>query len=220
MEEPVDDSSAGTEPREDGTPAEPVSTTMPPDYVRNSPEYQELQRQLRAEARRRGSAEADLAKARQAEEAARQAAEAVAAEAREREIRTILGDDGVAAWSRIAEQSATDPVAAARTLAELMRGQQATQPPAPPTPEAAQQQAPPAAPLPPAGLSATTPLGAPNPASADAEVIASLESQVADVMDKMQNPITRNRIRQRDVGDAFAAYVSAALMKAGVRPRS
>jgi hypothetical protein len=219
----VPDSPAGTEASEGGSPVE-TTTAMPPEFVRNSPEYQELQRQLRAEARRRGSAEADLAKSRAAEEQARQAAEASIAEAREREIRTILGDDGVAAWSRIAEQSATDPVAAARTLAELMRGQQATAaaPPAPTSPQegtVTDQASPPAVPAPPSGLSAATPLGSPSAAEGDAETIAGLERQFADAVDKVQNPLTRNRVRQRDIGDAFASYVSAALMKAGVRPK-
>lgn len=217
------DSPAGTAPNEDGTPVEPVSTSMPPEFVRNSPEYQELQRQLRAEARRRGSLEADLAKARAAEEQARQAAEASIAETREREIRSILGDDGVAAWSRIAEQSATDPVAAARTLAELMRGAQATAaPPASTTPQEAivpEQTPPPAVPEPPSGLAAATPLGSPNAADGDAETIAGLERQFTETVDRVQNPLTRNRVRSRDIGDAFASYVSAALMKAGVRPK-
>ncbi len=214
------DSLAGTEANEGGSPVE-TTTAMPPEYVRNSPEYQELQRQLRAEARRRGSLEADLAKARAAEEQARQAAEATAAEAREREIRSILGDDGVAAWSTIAEQSATDPVAAARTLAELMRGAQATAAPAaPPTPQegtVTEQAPPPAVPEPPSGLAAATPLGSPSAADSDAETIAGLEREFAETVDKVQNPLTRNRVRQRDIGDAFASYVSAALMKAGVR---
>lgn len=218
------DSLAGTASEDGGTPVEPVSTSMPPDYVRNSPEYQELQRQLRAEARRRGSLEADLAKARAAEEQARQAAEAQIAEAREREIRSILGDDGVAAWSRIAEQSATDPVAAARTLAELMRGAQASAAaqPASPTPQEAsvpEQAPPPAVPEPPSGLYATAPLGSPSAAESDAETIAAFERQFAGTTDRVQDPLTRNRVRQSEIADAVAAYVSAALMKAGVRPK-
>lgn len=217
------DSSAGTETSEGSSPVE-TTTAMPPDFVRNSPEYQELQRQLRAEARRRGSAEADLAKSRAAEEQARQAAEASIAETREREIRSILGDDGVAAWSTISEQSATDPVAAARTLAELMRGAQAsaTPPPASTSPQEApvtEQTPAPAVPPPPSGLAAATPLGSPSAADSDAETIAGLERQFADTADRVQNPLTRNRVRQRDIGDAFASYVSAALMKAGVRPK-
>lgn len=218
------DSLAGTEASEGGSPVEPVSTSMPPEFVRNSPEYQELQRQLRAEARRRGSLEADLAKARAAEEQSRQAAEATAAEAREREIRSIVGDDGLAAWNTIAEQSATDPIAAARTLAELMRGAQATAapPPAPASPQEApvtEQTPAPAVPPPPSGLAAATPLGSPSAADSDAETIAGLERQFAETADRVQNPLTRNRVRQRDIGDAFASYVSAALMKAGVRPK-
>lgn len=219
------DSPAGIAPPSNGTPAEPVSTTMPPDYVRNSPEYQELQRQFRAEARRRGTLEADLAKARAEGEQARQAAEAQVAEAREREIRSILGDDGVAAWSRIAEQSATDPVAAARTLAELMKGAQASASAAPPPPSPqeapvpAQTPPPPAVPEPPSGLSAAAPLGSPSAAQSDAETIAALERQFAETADRVQDPLKRNRVRARDIGDAFASYVSAALMKAGVRPK-
>lgn len=80
-----------------------------------------------------------------------------------------------------------------------------------------EQTLPPAVPEPPSGLAAATPLGSPSAADSDAETIAGFEREFADTVDKVQNPLTRNRVRQRDIGDAFASYVSAALLKAGVR---
>lgn len=203
-----------------GQPA--ADTSMPPDFVRNSPEYRALEQKLRAEARARGSAEAQLAQAREAAETQRQAAEAAAQEAREREIRAVLGDDGVAAWAQMAELSQSDPIAAARMLAEWRKGT----PPAAPAPPAATSQPEgtvttppvPGTPPPPAGLDAAAPLGSTSTADEYEAATQAMEAEYGEIVERIQNPLTRNRVRLRDQARGFYDFVTASYFKAGARP--
>jgi len=218
----VTDSLAAPETKEEGSPVEAASTLMPPDFVRNSPEYRELQRQNRMLARQKGSMEAEVATYRQQAEQAREEAAAAEAAARENQIRAVLGDEGVAAWAEIAELSESDPIAAARKFAEIMGSKPTAAPPAAAPEEATvapEQTTAPAPPAPPRGLDAAAPLSQTSTAE-DYEATANrLEAEYQKVVEQVQNPLTRNRVRLRDQASAFISYVGAAYLRAGARPK-
>lgn len=217
-----------TEPPE-SPPAPPVVEpgAPSPDAIRNSPEYKEALRQNRLLARQAAEAKRAEQQARLAAEQARQAAEAQQQADLEAELESTLGADGVAAYNEIAELSQSDPVAAARKLAQLMasaRGQTPaagapTAPPPAPAPEAP----PVATPAPPRGLGADAPLGQPPAANQrdPYDVMADeLEARFNAAVERNQDPSRRNRMTMRDRADAVISYVGSALLRGGARPRS
>jgi hypothetical protein len=217
---PTDDPPAGNEP-----PA--PAGALPPEAIRNSPEYKELARQNRQLARQAGVATRAEQSARAAAERQKAAAEAQEQADFEAEIAATLGEDGVAAYSEIAELTASNPRAAARKLAELI-AQARAQSPAPanggeappaPGPEGGAPVPPAGTPPPPRGLGADAPLGQP-PAAQDptAQIVAELEKQYGDVVERVADPATRRRVTMRDRAGAFISYLGASYLKSGARP--
>lgn len=207
-------------------PAEPA--LLPADAVRQSPEYKALADQNRALARQAGSARRENEQLRQQAEADRAAAEAARQAAVEQQIIATLGEDGVAVWEDLANLSATDPVAAAKRLAEFAqaRAQSAATttppPPAAPSPGEGNVPAPQSSPTPPParGLDASASL-APSTSGPDYDEIATgLERSYAEQVERNQNFATRNRVTMRDRGRGFIAYLGAAYLKAGARPKT
>lgn len=226
-DDPTQPGGEGTDPdgNADADPA-PASVALTPEAVRNSPEFRALARENRTLRRTAGSAEAAAAAARTAAEEARQAAEAQQQAALEADILATLGPDGIASWTEIAELSATDQRAAARRFAELMsqvRAQSAAEGgegEADPDPAAAGgNQVPAQTPPPPArGVDGGAPLQA-APADDPLQVIAALEKNYNDTVERVQDPVTRNRVTMKDRAGAFINFVGAAYLKAGATPR-
>ncbi len=227
-EEPLEQAPVGGAP----APSPVVDPSMPADVIRNSPEYLTLQSQNRALARERGSHQAEVARLRAELEAQRQAAEASRAAAELAQVSSILGDDGVAAWSEIAALSQTDQVAAARRFAELMRAaagaQSAGTAPAPPpgappasggapvtTPQGGQTPPPP---MP--SVEASAPLGQAGTLDDYESIAADLEGRYNERVKEMQDPLTRNRVGMKGIADGLISYLGAAYLKAGARPSS
>lgn len=205
--------------------------SMTSDAVRNSPEFQALAKQNRLLARQKGTAEAAAVAARSEAETARQAAEAERNAALVQQLTATLGADGIAAYNEIAELSATDPVAAAVRLAEFAKAGAGQTPPAQApgatvTPaaqagegtvaNAAQAQTPPP---PSQGADGGQPLGMASTGEDQNAIIASLEKTYSDVVVRNQNFATRNRVTMKDRAAAMIAYVGAAYLKAGAKPR-
>ena len=199
------------------------SVDLTPDHVRSTPEYRELVRQNRILARQKGDADRQIAEARTRAEAATQAAEADRMAAQETKVREILGDDGVALWEQFADLSTTDPVRAAELLASY-KGKAQSQPPATPESQPAgerntqvsQSNVPPAT-----GLSRTVgdaPLA--GPADDTDSVVEALEKRYADMVERNQDPSRRNRVTMKDRANAMIAYVGAAYLKSGAKPKS
>lgn len=184
----------------------PVDTSLSADLVRNSPEFRALQEQNRILARKAGTADAAIAAARAEAESIRQAAEAERNAALAQTLRSTLGDDGLAFWNQLSELSATDPVAAAKALADWRVSGQTppAQPQTPPaTAPAGQQQAAPQAPAPlSSSLHADTPLGSATPQESDEETIAAFDKKIHDLTERNFDPMTRNRVttKERDEG--------------------
>lgn len=185
-----------------------VSTAALPESVRNSPEYQELQRQIRSEARRRGDAERQAAEARAEAERLRNEQVAQQDEAVRAEVQRVLGDEGVAAWEQFAELSATDPVAAARFMAEWRQANPAT---GEQTTEGAvtqqQRQAPP--PPPARTLDGGSPL---------ASVADDAESRRIEQLDKTYDEVRarnqrREPVRRREREGGMIAYLESGYRK-------
>ncbi|HEY6013486.1 MAG TPA: hypothetical protein VIU37_05755 [Candidatus Limnocylindrales bacterium] len=210
---------------DDAQSSTPPSLTLPPDAVRNSPEYKALQRQLRAEARARGRAEAEAAAVRTQSAEALQAAEAQRQQAIAEQLRDVLGEDGIDAFNEMAELSETDPVAAARKFRELASqfaqsgGDSAalaaavagdsTNGGTPPV--TGQQQTPP--PVPGQTLSGDAPLGQATTGTDWDAVIADSTDRYAKIVERNQDPVTRARVTDRDRGEGFMAWLSAAYVK-------
>lgn len=206
------------------------SLTLTPEAIRSSPEFQALERENRKLARQKGDADKAAAEARANAETARQAAEAERQRMLEQTLTDVLGEDGVAAWTEVAELSQTDQVAAARRFAELMAAGRAQSAPAGGAPAgdgdadsdsegdnvpAPGQPAAPATPPPPSrGLGGGAPLGA----AATAEDIDALVTELSDryqgVVDRNQDPLTRNRVTMRDRAAGMISYLGAAYLKA------
>lgn len=189
-----------------------------PEAVKATPEFQALSQQLRQTARENGRLRAAEARIRQEAEQARLAAEAERQTALESQLADILGQDGIATYQEIAELGATDPVAAARKFAELMgKGVQsapvADVPPAPPPAPGEAIVPAQTPPPPPGGADANAPL-----LTAQGEDIAALTGQLdkryTDVVERNQNPSTRNRVTMRDRADAMISYLGSAYVKA------
>jgi len=212
---------------EEQAPVATATIAPPPsaaDAIRNSPEYKELLKQNRALAREAGSAKAAEQRARAEAEAARQAAEAQQQSALEQEISAVLGDEGVAAWSRIAELSETDQVAAARAFKELMQSARAqsavtaavegtteTDEPTPAGGTVAQTT--PTPPLAGRSVDAGTPLQPTMPPETD-RLIAEAEARYASVVERNQDFTKRGRLTMRDRAEGAISYLAAAYLKA------
>lgn len=205
--------------------AAPASITLSSDLVRNSPEFRALQEQNRILARKSGTADAAVAAARAEAEQIRQVAEAERNAALAQTLRSTLGDDGLAFWNQLSDVSATDPVAAAKLLAEWRSGGQtpvpAAQTPAAPAPEGRSQMAAPAPQS--SGLHADSPLGSSTPQESDEQTIAALDAKIEALTDRNLNPTTRSRvtIKERDEGimAVFAkGVVSQLAARRGQRP--
>jgi hypothetical protein len=213
-----DGDSAGAAP----TPA--VATTLPPEAIRNSPEYKELAKQNRKLARQLGDATTAAAAARGDAEAARLAAEAQQQAALEADLRATLGDEGIALWAEIAELSATDQRAAATRLAEALRSRvQSSEDDdaaaAAGVPDAGGSQVPAQTPPPPSrGAEGGAQLNA-QPQDTPEAVIAALEKNYLDTVERVQDPLTRNRVTMRDRAAAFINYLGAGYLKAGATPK-
>jgi len=221
----------------DGIPAEEAPTgnptlTLPPDLIRNSPEYRELQRQVREGARATGRATAEAASARAEAESVRQAAEAQRQAVLADQMTAILGDEGVDAFNAIADLSAVDPVEAARRFRELVANSAqnavaATQTPGTgattggtQVPEQQQQTPPP----PSAGLSGDAPLGQPTTGVDWDEVTKGATDRYAEIVARNQDPVMRARVTDRERGEGFMSWLAASYVKGmkatGRLPRS
>lgn len=206
------------------------SLHLTPEAVRNSPEFKALEKQNRQLARQKGTAETAAAAARTEAENVRQAAEAERQAVLSQQLISTLGESGIAAYTEIAELSATDPVAAAQRLKALMES--AAQSAAPKAPEAptttsegtesnvanaTSQRTPP----PPShGLDGGTPLSQGSTGEDQATVIAGLEKTYADVVARNQNFSQRNRVTMKDRANGFISYLGAAYLKSGAKPKS
>lgn len=215
---PADDQQAAPDGQEPAAPA-PGTVSLSPSDVKNSPEYRALQRQAREEARRRGDAEAALSQFREAQAAA----EAERLASQEARIRELLGPDGTALWNNLADLSASDPVAAAELLSRTLAQSQgaATPPPAAVEPAPTEGEAPvttpagAAAPPPPmpSGAAASAPITPPESNPWDA-IIDSSQRHFDEVVERNQNPMTRNRVTMRDRGAAMMSFLLGSYAKA------
>ena len=203
-------------------PIAPASIALTSDLVRNSPEFRALQEQNRTLARQAGSANAAIAAARQEAEQVRQAAEAERATAMAQQLRSTLGDDGLAFWNQLSELSATDPMAAARALAEWKGVGQTPPAAATPPPVPAPQEVRRPEPNAPAqsNLHADSPLGSPSPQESDEEQIAAFEKKIVELEDRNLNPMTRSRVttKERDEG-IMALFAKGVVAQLGGRSR-
>jgi hypothetical protein len=202
---------SGEEPE---APAAPASVAASPEAVRNSPEFRALRSKLRNEARERGRIEQQLA----AEREARAAAEADRMAEQEAEIRDVLGDDGVDAWNRISELSVSDPLAAAREMrrfAETLAQSQPPEAPPPasaPPPEEGNAAVSTRTPLPPVrGVGAGAPLGQSGSDNSWAAIKNDAEARFGELVEKNQNPATRNRMTMRDRAEGVITYLAGSI---------
>ncbi len=207
----------------------PPTLTLTPDMVRNSPEYRQLMEQNRTLARQKGDAETAAAAARADAEVARQAAEAQQRAALDTQLRETLGEEGIAFWSEFAELSSTDPVAAARRLAEFRSsGAQSAQPgnggqgqPSPTqgarTVPAQGTGAPPPAS---SALGADAPLGSIPAADSDEQTIAALDETINRLIERNQSPLTRNRVTDRERNEGIMAIFAKGVVKEMAKRRN
>ncbi len=211
----------GTEPP--AAAPEGASLTLSADLVRNSPEYRALQRQMREQAREQGRILADATKAREEAEAARQVAETARQQALAEQLEGLLGADGVTAFNEIAELSESDPVEAARKFREFAASVGQTPPPAPgtgeppaatgaPTVPEQQQSANEPPPPPGTGVSGDAPLGQQPGIDWDG-IVANETKRYAETVARNQDPITRNRVTEKERGGAFMAWLAASYVK-------
>jgi hypothetical protein len=226
-----DDAPADPPPAPPVVAPAPASLALTADLVRNSPEYRELANQNRILARQKGDAEAAVAVARGEAETARQAAEAERSTAVARQVEEVLGPDGVAVWNQFSELSSTDPVAAAQLLADFRASGQTAAPasPAVPEPPAAQEGlsdvpaqgsgAPSTPPPLESGLHADTPLGTVAPQDTDQALVTALEKRRDEIAARAQDPMTRNRVTERERQEGIMAHFAAGVVrvKAGLR---
>lgn len=226
---PAGEGASGDDGDDAGAASTPASTALTPDAIRNSPEYRALMKENRKLARQAGSANAAATAARTAAEEARLAAEAQQQAVVDAQITAALGPEGVTFWQEFAELSATDPVAAAQRLAEFRAAGAAAQSaadgadPADANPAAGEGTAMSASTPPPpaAGVEGGAPLGAAGrtqPTAAD--VAAGLEKTFTDMVERVQDPLTRNRVTMKDRASAMISYLGAAYVRAtGNEPR-
>lgn len=199
-------------------PAAPVATGVSAptsDAVKNSPEYKELQKQMREMARENGTLRRNEATARAEAERQRIERETAEQEAMTNEISDLLGADGLAAWDEFAQLSQTDPRAAARKWAELTgkmadaRAEQQIN--APEVPAVPPQQPTPQVPPPPRTLDGGAPLqpmAAPDP---DEQIIQQRTKEFQDLAER--NLRESNRVTDRERADGMMGYLEAAYRK-------
>lgn len=223
------DPGASADPIDDAIDAPPAANpalSLTPEAIRNSPEFRALASENRKLARQKGDAEKAAAAARTAAEEARQAAEAQQQAALETDIMAALGEDGVAVWGELADLSVSDPRAAARRFAEVMANAR-VQSPAPADPAAGGDDAaaggegvPAQTPPPPSrGVDGGQPIGQAASGQDPQAIIAELEKGFVDVVDRVQDPITRNRVTMRDRAGAMMNFLAASYLKGGAEPR-
>lgn len=200
----------------------PVAMTdaPPAEAVRNSPEYQALQEQLRQTARQSGSYRAEAERLRSQQEAQRQAAEAERLQATQQAMQEALGEKAQD-FGQFAQLLQSDPVAAAKRYAEMTEAQTLVMPAAAPAqaaPTAGGSQVP-TAPQPPSmGVSASAPLGQTHQQTQD-ERIASLDEEVGKVVKANQNLSTRARVTDRVRAVAMGQFVRRSYIeKMGIDP--
>ena len=68
------------------------------------------------------------------------------------------------------------------------------------------------------GADGGTPLN-PQPQDTPDQVIAALEKNYTDTVDRVQDPVTRNRVTMRDRAGAFINFLGASYLKAGATPK-
>lgn len=201
--------SLGKQPPGDG------GTGLQPDAIRQSPEYQELQRQNRELARQAGTLRAEHERFRREEEARRQAAEAQQVREMQQQMQDALGDR-TADFADFAQLLQDDPVEAARRFARLGTAQ-SVPPPTPPEGEPAGQQGEggpvgqepqsPRVPTP-GGMSVgAAPIGQPSQQQARDQRVEELTGQYQSVVDQNQNLQTRTRVTQRMRDIAMGAFL-------------
>lgn len=209
----VDEDNAIPDEEEHAPPAAPASIAASPEAVRNSPEFRALRLKLRTESRERGRIEQQLASEREA----RAAAEADRMAEQESEIREVLGDDGVDAWNRISELSVSDPLAAAREMRRFAEGLAQSRTPEAPLPASVPTEREGAAvpvrtPLPPSrGVGAGVPLGQQGGDNSWAAIKTDAETRFGELVEKNQNPQTRNRMTMRDRAEGVITYLAGAV---------
>lgn len=201
------------------------SFAPPAEIVRNSPEYQELQRQNRALAREAGALRAEAERRRQQEESQRAAAEAERAAVIQQEMRSALGDQAPA-FAEYAQLLNTDPVAAARKWNELMSAQSTfseetastTAPAYDEEPEVTEPIRPVAPVAPQRGVSASTPLGQTQQQSRD-ELAQQLDEAVSKVVEQNQSLTQRARVTEKIRATAMGQFLQSQYLKTmGERP--
>lgn len=212
-QDPIDDAAGAADP----TPA----VDLTPDAIKRSPEYQALLKANRSLARANGTLTGQVGTARTQAEEARLAAEATKQAALDAEITAALGEDGVTFWSEFAELAQTDPVAAAKRLAEFRASGVAAQ--------SAAADADPAAGDPDAGEGGTVPAQTPPPSSRGVDggasltqpagetpdqIVAGLTKTFQDTVERVQDPTTRNRVTMKDRAAGFIAFLGASYVQA------
>jgi len=210
----IDETLPGEEtPASPAAPAatEPPNVTLSTEVIRSSPEYQELQRQNRALARDKGNLDRQLAESRANAERDRQQAQAQLQEQQAAEIESLLGADGLEEYNRLAELSATDPIAAARMWAEskakaqVQAGTTATE-----EQQVTQQEQQRQAPPPPRALDAGSPLAT---VADDSEerFLGGLDEQVKTVVDRNQR--MSNQVTDKERQGGMMAYLRGSLIR-------
>ncbi len=212
-----------------GSPAAGAASSAAPATPQISPEAQAqidaLQRQLREEARRRGSTEAELRTLRREQAEAAAAAQAQAAADQAAAFAEALGEEGVTFWNELSELSVTDPVAAAKKLADWRKSAAASITPVPssqpPSGTAVNNPAPTGQPVPPppAGVPADGSLSNQPTADPDEVEAAASEQRFNEIVGRIQDPKTRNRVRRAEREEGLYHYLNAAYRKALVKMR-
>jgi hypothetical protein len=194
----------------------PAAILSAPEAVRNSPEFKELVRQNRKLARQAGASDRAATAARADAEKVRQAAEAQQQAALEAEIVGELGEEGVALWEEFSELTATDPAGAARLLASALNKARGQTPD--PTQAGAGGEGAPAAggivpaqtpPPPSRGVDGSVPLGVPSTQQDEAQLIVAMDANVERIANRVQDPLTRNRVTMKERGEGFINFLAA-----------
>lgn len=217
-----DDDQTGDSPEERDYVAEAVAAvdvtlSQAPASVRETPEYKALAKQARQSAREAGESKRREVEARTEAATTRQVAEAQRQAALEAQLDDVLGQDGIAAFQELSDLSETDPVAAARMFAKLMTTAQSSLAAAAetPTPPVAPEGTVPAKtppPFPSGGVDGNAPLMT---QGEDMEALTTkLDDRYAEVVARNQDPVTRNRVTQRERANGFISYIASAYVKA------
>lgn len=212
------------DPATGAPPAPPANLTLTPELVRATPEYRARDREARAAARREGTLQAEVTRLREENETQRAAAEAAAGNAQLEQVRALLGDDGVAVWESMA---GSEPVEAARQMA-AWAASRVQSPPPPATVPAVAPGAPAGGtqvPNPPTGaLGGNAPLGQPTTGDGWDGIVTQAQADYGSVVTRNQDPLTRNRVTEKDRAAGFMAFITGAyastFKRNGSRPRN